>query len=113
MAISLSCLVRSDFDRLSRMLATKVRALGEVLKARNKQNTNHICSACQQETNSWLEWQMDVLSELSRQSKQPIKLIDENIKWRRGGQGGLAKIIHNPVDDDDSDNDTVVFQPKS
>ena len=39
--------VRADFDRLSRMLATKVRALGEVLAARNQQKTDHICPDCQ------------------------------------------------------------------
>ena len=102
--------MRADFDRLSRMLATKVRALGEVLAARNQQNTDHICPGCEITTDSWLQWKLDVLQELSKQSKLPMKYIDDNIKWRRRGPDGPARIKFGNIDDD-SDNDTVVFQP--
>ena len=38
--------VRADYDRIKRMLDTKVRALGEVLESRKRQKTSHICTDC-------------------------------------------------------------------
>ena len=36
--------VRKDYDRLSRLLATKVRALGEIIESRKQPKTSHISS---------------------------------------------------------------------
>ena len=44
--------IRNDYDRLKRMSATKVRALGEIIEYRKRQKTSHISSECLHKTDS-------------------------------------------------------------
>ena len=101
--------VRKDYDRLSRMLATKKRALGEIIESRKRQKTSHISSESLQKTDSWIQWQYEILEQLNEEAKKPIQYIDQNIAWKQA-KGGDIKNLRFPGNGDDSD-DTVVFQP--
>ena len=71
--------VRKDYDRSKRMLATKVRALGETIDSRKRQKTSHISSECLQKMDSWIQWQYEILEELNEEAKKPIQYIHQNI----------------------------------
>ena len=91
------------------MLATKVRALGEIIESRKRQKTSHICNECIKNADSWIQWQYDILEEMNEEAKNPIKFIDQHIAWKQSKAGGIKNLRFH-ANGDDSD-DTIIFDP--